>query len=128
MNLTEWSRSSIDYGRKLVNSGLEGAREGEEEFLHGDSLTPFLGDSLRDAWKPAVVGACLGTLGGCLTNGRRPSWRTLGFGVLGGLIGLSAGIVWSSRGLGRCVFYDAVKKINRVRDEHWLEKNPIDYA
>ena len=57
MNLTDWSRTSLDYGRKLVNSGLEGAREGEEEFLHGDRLTPFLNDSAHDALKPAALGA-----------------------------------------------------------------------
>ena len=124
MNLTE----SLDYGRKLVNSGLEGAREGEEEFLHGDRLTPFLNDSALNALKPAALGACLGALGGYFENGRRSTARAVGFGIIGGLIGFAAGVAWQSRNLGRCIFCDAVKSINKVRDEHWFEKNPIDYA
>ncbi len=128
MTLTDWSRSSIDYGRKLVNSGLEGARNGEEEFLHGDRLTPFLNDSARNAWKPAVIGACLGGLAGCCASERKPGYRVLGFGLLGALLGFGAGLAWQSRGLGASMACDAWKNINRVRDEHWLEKNPIDYA
>ena len=30
MNFLEWSKSSVDYGQKLVHSALEGAHEGEE--------------------------------------------------------------------------------------------------
>ena len=44
------------------------------------------------------------------------------------LIGFGAGLAWQSRDLGRCIFCDAVKSINKTRDDHWFEKNPIDYA
>jgi hypothetical protein len=128
MNLTEWSLSSLDYGRKLVNSGLEGVREGEEEFLHGDRLAPFLNHSARNACKPAFVGACLGVVGGYFEHGRRSPWKAVGLGIIGGLIGFGAGLAWQSRDLGRCIFCDAVKSINKTRDDHWFEKNPIDYA
>jgi len=123
-NLTD----SLDYGRKLVNSGLEGAREGEEEFLHGDRLGPFLSHSARHAWKHAAVGACIGAVGGYFEKERHSPWRAAGFALLGGLIGFGAGLAWESRGLGRCIFCDAAKSIKKVRDEHWFEKNPIDYA
>ena len=41
MDLTKWSKANADYGRKLLDSGIEGARSGEEAFLDGEPLTPF---------------------------------------------------------------------------------------
>ncbi len=78
MNLMEWSKSSVDYGHRLVSSALEGACEGEGEFLKDESLGPYLGESARHAFVRVASSA------------------------------------WN--------------KINKTRDEHWFEKNPIDYA
>lgn len=126
--LTDWSRSSLDYGKKLVNSGLEGAKNGEEEFLHGDELTPYLGHSACKAIAPAVIGASIGALSGYYGDRRHSALRAFGFGLLGGLLGFAANLAWDNRRFAKCIFSDAVKNINKVRDEHWLEKNPIDYA
>jgi hypothetical protein len=41
MNLREWSESEVEYGRKVLNSGLAGARSGQEAFLNGRPLTPL---------------------------------------------------------------------------------------
>jgi len=68
MNFVEWSKSSVGYGRKLVDSALEGARSGEGEFLNEEPLAPYLGESARQALGPAAIGACLGVLGGYLGN------------------------------------------------------------
>jgi hypothetical protein len=57
MNFLEWSKSSVDYGQRLVNSALEGAHEGEDEFLKDESLAPYLSESARHAFAPAVAGA-----------------------------------------------------------------------
>jgi len=128
MNFLEWSKSSVDYGRRLVDSALEGARTGEDEFLQQEPLAPFLSESARLALGPAVIGACLGTLGGLLGNERRSPSRALACGVLGGVIGFSAGMIWDSRELTARVASGAWKRIGKTRDEHWFEKNPIDYA
>lgn len=128
MNFLEWSKDSVEYGRRLVDSALEGARTGEDDFLHEEPLAPFLSESARQALGPAVVGACLGTVGGYLGNGRRSRTRALACGLLGGIIGFSAGMIWDSRQLTASVASGAWKKIGRTRDEHWFEKNPIDYA
>ena len=64
MDLREWSTSSADYGRRLLDSGIEGARSGQEAFLNGKPLTPFLGESVRSALKPLALGACIGALSG----------------------------------------------------------------
>ncbi len=129
MNVKEWSQSSVDYGRKLVDSAVEGAVAGEEHFLKEQPLTPFLGESARKALIPALVGTFLGVLvGGCLTNGRRSPARTLAFGLLGGAIGFGAGMIWESRDFTTSVVAGAWKNVSKTRDEHWFEKNPIDYA
>lgn len=128
MDLYKWSKSNADYGRKLVDSGIEGARSGEEAFLDGKSLTPFLSESVRSALKPAALGACIGVLGSCPGCREKSIARTLLYGLLGGAIGLGAGVAWESRRLTASVAGSALRNIGRVRDEHWLAKHPIDYA
>ena len=128
MDLYEWSKSSADYGRRLLDSGIEGARSGEEEFLDGEPLTPFLSDSVRKALKPAALGACIGVLASNPSCREKSIGRTLVYGLLGGLIGLGSGVAWASRRLTATVASSAIRNIGRVRDEHWLTKHPIDYA
>ena len=129
MHLGEWSKSNTDYGRKLVNSGLQGARSGREAFLQETPLAPYLGDSARHAWKPAAIGACVGVLGGSCPFSRNKSvGRTIVYGLLGGLLGFGAGLLWESRSLTASVASGAMRNMERVRDEHWLAKHPIDYA
>ena len=128
MNLREWSKSSADYSRKLVDSAVEGARTGEDKFLKEEALAPYLGESARRALTPAVVGACLGVLGGYLGNGRRSTSKALADGLLGGAIGFSAGMLWENRELTASVVSSAWENIGKTRDEHWFENNPIDYA
>jgi hypothetical protein len=128
MDLRKWSKSSAEYGRDLLYSGIEGARSGQEAFLNGESLTPFLSDSVRGALKPAALGACIGVLGSCPGNRDKSVGRALAYGLLGGVIGLGAGVVWKSRGLTASVTSSALRNVGRVRDTHWLTKNPIDYA
>jgi len=56
MNFSQWTKSSTDYGRKLLNSGLEGARSGEEEFLSGNPISPLLNESARHSVTAAALG------------------------------------------------------------------------
>ena len=128
MNVVEWSKSNVDYARKLVDSAMEGARTGEGEFLKGESLAPFLSKSARQALAPAVVGACLGALGGYFAIGRRSKTTGLAFAFLGGAIGFGASMIWDNRHFTASVAGSAWKRIGKTRDEHGFEKNPIDYA
>jgi len=128
MALREWTKSNADYGRKLFNFGIEGARSGREAFLNGESLTPFLSESVRNALKPAALGACIGVLGSYPGYRQKSICRALAYGLLGGAIGLGAGFAWESRRLTASAGGSALRNISRVRDEHWLTKHPIDYA
>lgn len=128
MDLRQWSKANAEYGRRLLDSGIQGARFGQEAFLQGESLTPFLGESVQSALKPAVLGACIGLLGSFPGYRQKSVIWALAFGLLGGAIGLGAGVVWKSRRLTASLAGGAFKKMGRVRDEHWLTKHPIDYA
>jgi hypothetical protein len=128
MTVSLWSKSNIDYGLKLLDSGLEGARSAEGAFLHGKPLAPLLERSARHALKPAAIGALLGLLGSCTENGRKSSDRTLLCSLVGGAIGFGVGVVWGNRRLAARVASSAFRSMGKVRDEHWLENHPIDYA
>lgn len=127
MNFLQWSKSNVAYGRKLVDSAVEGAREGESSVLKDESLGVYLERSALHAMAPTIVGACLGFLGGYLEN-RRSRGRAVVCGLLGGAIGFGAGVAWENRKLTASVASGAWKSVNKTRDEHWFEKNPIDYA
>ncbi len=128
MDLRKWSKSNADYGKELLHSGIEGARSGRQAFLNGESLTPLLSESVRNALKPAVLGACLGVLGSHPGSREKSVSRTLVYGLLGGIIGFGAAVAWKSRSLTASIAGGALENIGRVRDEHWLTKHPIDYA
>ena len=128
MDLREWSISNVEYSEKLVNSGIEGARSSGEAFLNGESLMPFLSESVRSALRPAALGACIGVIGSNPRSGQRSLGSVLAFGLLGGAVGFGAGVVWKSRRLVASAANSALRNIGKVRDEHWLTKHPINYA
>ena len=128
MDVGGWVKSNVDYGRRLVDSGLEGARNGQEEFLDGKPLAPFLGESVKGALIPAAVGAFIGVLAAYPITRKKSAGAAMAYGLLGGVIGLTAGMAWESRQLSASVAGGAMKHIGRVRDEQWLNKHPIDYA
>lgn len=128
MDLRKWSQAEVRYGRKIIDSGLEGVRAGEEEFLHGQPLTPFVGKSIRAALVPAAVGACLGLLSSLPISGKEKTSRMLYLALFGGAIGLSAGLAWESRRITKMTAHEALENIHKARDEHWVEKHPVAYA
>jgi len=126
MTLCESLKSKVDYARKLVNSGLDGASVGRDEYLHGPA-GPFLKEAARDALKPAAVGVCVGVAGSF--RGRRNSAaRLFACALVGGAAGFAVGLAWRGRRLAESVASGAMKGIHHERDEHWLERHPIDYA
>jgi hypothetical protein len=125
MTVREWSSSNAEYGRRLVSSGLEGARSGREAFLHGGAFAPYIRTSFRNALGPAAIGVCLGIL---QSLPKKRYARTVGAAVIGGVVGFGIGLVWQTRRLTASVASEAFERIEKVRDEHWLEKHPIDYA
>jgi len=128
MNVATWVTPEVEYGRKLFHSALEGARSGEEEFLHGRSLHRFVDESAEHALPPAAFAACIGALGGYMGSRHRSASKALACAAIIGTIGFALGLAWESRSLAVSVVSGAWRKVGRARDERWLEKNPIDYA
>ena len=128
MTVRESSKSIVDYGKRLLDSGVEGARSGEGGFLNGKPLAPFLEESARHALMPAAIGVFIGVLGTCAGNQHKSTSRAFMYGLLGGTIGFGVGLAWGSRHLAASVGSSAWRSMGKVRDEHWLENNPIDYA
>ncbi len=127
MSVRDWSKDTADYARKLAHSGYEGAAEGAESELHGRQLSSFFSESVRSALLPAAVGACVGLLCGRPAT-RKSAGRALAFGLLGGTVGFACALLWQTRRVASSVGSHAWESMNHVRDEHWLEKHPIDYA
>lgn len=127
MNILEWSKSEVDYGRKLMDSAVAGARHGEGEFLRDESLSHHLEKSAIDAMVPTILGACLGWFGGYGST-RQSSKRAAVFALLGAAVGFGASLIWENRDLTATAATSAWKSVNKTMDAHWLEKNPIDYA
>lgn len=128
MNVMAWSKSTVDYGRKLVDSAVDGVRTGEDEFLVDGRLTPYLATGATKSLAPAAIGAILGACCGSLQRERRSAARILTGCILGGLIGFGVGMVWETRYLTESIGANVQKRVQSARDEHWLEENPIDYA
>ena len=130
MTTREWFETNIiDYGRKLVSSGLEGARSARKRNLEDTPVRSVLVSSVRGACMPAVIGAYVGALGASIGQRRKPNYgAVLGASLLGAAIGLTTGMAWGTRHLTGDMARGAKRKINAARDAHWPEKNPIDYA
>jgi hypothetical protein len=127
MNLREWTKSEAHYGRKVLSSGLAGARSGREAFLKGRDLSPILSDSVRTGLKSAALGVCIGILGS-IPGRHKSTKKVVVSGLLGGIAGLVAGVIWQERGLAVSVARGAMLQIGQARDEHWMERNSVAYA
>jgi hypothetical protein len=82
---------------------------------------------------PAVMGLCVAALGARLSGRhsnrkRKPLGRTLAYGLLGGAIGFGAGVTWKAQGLAASIARRSFENTRPVRDQRWLERNPINYA
>ncbi len=121
-------KNGLQYGRALVNSGLSGLRNGRDSHLHGQPLSDVMTDSARGALGLAAIGTCAALLGSCFSGRRNRSTKAVGFGVAGSLIGFVLGLSWTTRELTASMGRSALKEMGTVRDEHWLQTHPIDYA
>lgn len=129
MSAGTWIRSNVEYGRKLVGSGITGADSARKEFLQNEPFRPWLGESARRAVNFSTAAACLGTAFAFVTKARgKKALHPLAFAIAGAVLGFTAGVTWESRRFLASMTRQAIKDFNATRDEHWLQKNPIDYA
>jgi len=121
-------KEEIRYGQELLRTGVCGLSSGRDEHLHGRPLSEVLGESARASLGLAALGACAGLLRYCLSARRDRIAKTLACGLLGGAFGFLAAFGWQTRGLTESMGRSAARQIGALRDQHWLENHPIDYA
>ena len=119
--------STAIYFAKLVSSGCKGAISVGRLTFRDEPASLVFSQSVQESWKPAAIGACIGVLASVWK--RDPKLSTaLWAGFMGSALGLTRGVVWHSRGVTSAVMRGALKGVSAVRDERWLELNPIDYG
>ena len=128
MDVKEWSKSRVGYGRQLVRSTVDGVRTGESEFRQEGRLSPYLDKAAGRSLGPAALGIAIGACCGCIGSDRRSTAKMLAGSILGGLIGFSGAMLWETRQLTACVGFNVKRSVQLTRDQHWLEEHPIDYA
>lgn len=120
--------SYVRYGRSLANSGADGMRRGREAYLNGKPLGAVLGQKARASLGLAAIGACAGLAQCFLSDRRRRLPAGLALSAVGSVLGFFAGFTWKTRDLTASMVHAASENMSVVRDEHWLERHPIDYA
>jgi len=121
-------RSNLRYGRELMKSGVAGLSSGRKAHLDGQSLSELLARSARASLGLATLGACTGLLRYYLPARRGRIAKTVACSLVGSALGFVVGFAWMTRDLTESMTRSAVKQMNAVRDQHWLERHPIDYA
>jgi len=126
--MMKWIKSNIDYGKSLVDTGVDGARSAGTAMLKGECVGSVLARSAIKSWPSVAVAAGLGVLCTCLATRKKKPVTAIATGLLGGALGFGAGLAWETRRLTGSMARGAMKNVGIARDAHWLEKNPIDYA
>ena len=122
------ARTRVEYGQKLVNAGITGIRTGQDSARGAESLRKIAADAARDSLALAAIGACVGLLQSQFAEKRDRRAKALALGALGSVLGFCVGFAWKTRKVTSSVAHSTAREVRRVRDEHWLELNPIDYA
>jgi hypothetical protein len=120
--------NKVTYSRRLVHAGMSGIRTGREVALNGQPLPDLLIESVRGSLKLAAAGAWAGLLLSCLSKRRSHLPRSIACGSLGGALVFAAAFAWRTRKITSSVARSTFREVGRVRDERWIEMNPIDYA
>ena len=103
-------------------------RSGRESHLNGQPLSEVLTQSARASLSLATIGACVGLLRFYVRGRRGRLPKTVAWSAVGSAIGFCAGFAWKTRKLTASMGRGSLKQMGAVRDEHWLERHPIDYA
>ena len=119
--------TTVEYGRKLINAGVNGIRNGHTEFTP-QKAHALVARSAAESAQIALAGACLAVVPGCLLARRSRAANAMLFGAVGSVLGFVAAFSWKTRSLSSSLAHSAAKEVRRAKDEHWLERNPVDYA
>ena len=124
MKTPRWLESDVTYVRHLAEAGLKGVTA----VWNGPGDRTFAPVARNSVWVTTVIGGTVGGLSALLVRRRRSGYDTALGVLVGSAIGFGSAVAWVSRGFTGAIGRSVIQKVNAVRDERWLEKNPIDYA
>lgn len=129
MNMGDWMKSELEYGRELADSGWMGARNAWENVVQTEPVSELLSRSIRASWAPAIMGAGVGALCALLVQRRKASAPVaIALGAVGSFVGFTAGVAWETRQVSSKVASGALRQMSTTRDSHWLERHPINFG
>jgi hypothetical protein len=128
MNIKDTVKENFAYSKELLEAGIEGANIARKELLGAEESADLFALAARESWQPATFGLLAGAICGALADDRRPMRGLAAGGLFGAMLGFVGGFVWNTRPLTSAMARNAGKRINEVRDGHWLSKNPINYG
>ena len=128
MNRSQSVTSTFRYGKKLVSAGITGIRSGQESARGEQRLSTLAAEAARGSLALAAVGACVGLLRSYLGRRHNRLSSAVVLGTMGSALGFCAGFSWKTRKVTSSAARSAARELRKARDEHWLERNPIDYA
>ena len=128
MNIKDTVKENIAYSKELLEAGIEGANTARKEVLENEGSTDLVTLAAQESWQPATVGVLAGAICGVLADDRKPIRGVIAGGLLGAVLGFAGSFAWKTRPLTSAMARKAGKRINQVRDGHWLSKHPINYG
>ncbi len=128
MNIKDTVKENVAYSKELLEAGIEGANTARKEVLASAETTDLVTSAAQESWQPATIGVLAGAICGVLADDRRPLRGVIAGGLFGAVLGFAGSFAWKTRPLTSAMARKAGKRINQVRDGHWLTKHPINYG
>lgn len=114
--------NTIEYGRALVQAGVTGVQQAQPA---PEDLRLQLAHATSSGIKAAAVSGGIALLGCKLGHNRTRIGRTA---LVFAGCAFCAEFLWKSRAVSANLISGVRKEVSKVRDQHWLESNPVDYA
>jgi hypothetical protein len=128
MNIKDTVKENFAYSKELLEAGINGANSARREMLAAEETTDLVMSATQESWQSATIGGFVGAVCGVLADDRRPLRGVIAGGLFGALLGFAGNFVWRTRPLTSAMARNAGRRINEVRDGHWLSKHPINYG
>jgi hypothetical protein len=128
MNISGTVKENVAYTKELVESGLEGAKEARRAVLGTEGSTDLVHEAAQEAWQAGAIGIMVGAVLGVLADDRKPIRGVIAGVVIGALAGYGGAFAWKTRPLTSAMARGAGRRVETVRDKHWLQKNPVPYG
>ena len=128
MNIKDTVKENVAYSKELLEAGIEGSNTARKEVLASENTTDLVTSAAQESWQPATIGVLAGAICGVLADDRRPLRGVIAGGLFGAVLGFAGSFAWKTRPLTSAMARKAGKRINQVRDGHWLTKHPINYG